>query len=293
MALKKAPKGSLDLVLKSVMVIFGAALYGVGFQFFMYPNSITSGGIIGISMIINQLTNLPVGAMTIILNIPLFAIAWRHFGAGFMISSFLGMALCSSCVDLYALFGIVLTNDPMLGAIIGGTIKGAGLGIIYLAGTTTGGVDIVAKLLRQRFAFINFGTLILILDMAIIVAYALILNKYESAMYSVICMFVTGRVIDLVLYGIGNSSVCYIISRKGEEISREIMDGSLHRGVTLLNATGAASGERHDVILCVIKCSQIAELKRIVKDIDDRAFVIVTDAKNVFGKGFDNISEVK
>ena len=186
MSLNKAPKGTLGLALKFLMIILGSAVYAVGFQFFMYPNSITSGGIIGISMIINELTKLPVGTMTIILNVPLFAIAWRHFGAGFMFSSFIGMALSSAFVDLFALFGIVATTDPMLGAIIGGTIKGAGLGIIYFVGATTGGVDIVAKFMRQRFAYINFGTLILILDAAIIVAYALILNKYESAMYSIL-----------------------------------------------------------------------------------------------------------
>ena len=173
------------------------------------------------------------------------------------------------------------------------TIEGAGLGIIYFVGATTGGVDIVAKFMRQRFAYINFGTLILILDAVIIMAYALILNKYESAMYSIICMFVTGRVIDLVLYGIDNSSVCYIISTKNDEISHEIISGHLHRGVTLLNATGAYSGERHDVIMCVIKRPQISELKRLVKGIDEHAFVVVTDAKNVFGNGFESISEVK
>lgn len=137
MSLNKAPKGTLGLALKFLMIILGSAVYAVGFQFFMYPNSITSGGIIGIAMIINELTKLPVGTMTIILNVPLFAIAWRHFGAGFMFSSFLGMALSSAFVDLFALFGIVATTDPMLGAIIGGTIKGAGLGIIYFVGATT------------------------------------------------------------------------------------------------------------------------------------------------------------
>ena len=113
----------------------------------------------------------------------------------------------------------------------------------------------------------------------------------ESAMYSIICMFVTGRVIDLVLYGIDNSSVCYIISTKNDEISHEIISGHLHRGVTLLNATGAYSGERHDVIMCVIKRPQIAELKRLVKGIDEHAFFVVTDAKNVFGNGFESIQE--
>ncbi|MDY3859150.1 MAG: YitT family protein [Candidatus Limivicinus sp.] len=275
------------------MILLGSAIYAVGFQFFMYPNSITAGGVVGISMILNQLMGLPVGIMTIVINIPLFLLAWRHFGPGFMIGSFVGMTLSSVFVDVFALTGVALTGDPMLGAIIGGVIKGAGLGCVYYFGATTGGVDILAKLLRRRYAYINFGTLILLIDTAVIAAYAVILHKYESAMYSIICMFVTGRVIDLVLYGIDNSSVCYIISDRSRDITDNIISGHLHRGVTILNATGAYSGEHRDVIMCVIKRPQITELKRVVKGIDERAFVIVTDAKNVFGNGFESISEVR
>ena len=145
--------------------------------------------------------------------------------------------------------------------------------------------------MRQRFAYINFGTLILILDAVIIVAYALILNKYESAMYSIICMFVTGRVIDLVLYGLDNSSIVYIVSHDTDAIVREITSGILHRGVTLLHAEGAYTHEEKQVIMCVIKRPQIAEIRRLVRMLDPNAFLVVSDAKNVFGNGFENIQE--
>ena len=244
-------------------------------------------------MLINQLTSIPVGVMTILLNIPLFIVAWKYFGLDFLLGSLTGMALSSAFVDLLAMTNIVLTNDKMLACVIGGVIKGAGLGMVYYVGATTGGIDIVAKLLRQKSPHMNFGTIVLILDAVVIMAYALVMGNYESAMYAIIAMFVVSKVIDLALYGIDNSSVCYIISEKSEEIAREITSGHMHRGVTLLEGKGAYTGKNKPVIMSVIKRHQIADIRRIVRSIDENAFFIMTDAKNVFGNGFESISEVK
>ncbi len=245
-----------------LVIVLGCALYAVGFQFFMYPNAIVAGGVTGVAMLINAFTHLPVGVLIIVLNIPLFLLSWRHFGLDFMISSLVGMLLSSVFVDALALTGVVMTSDPMLGAVIGGVIKGAGLGAVYYVGATTGGVDIVAKLLRERFAQINFGTLILIMDAVIVVLYAASLGRYESAMYAVIAMFVVSKVIDLVLYGIDNSSLCYIISERSETLTQSIISGPLRRGVTLLEGEGAYSHKQKQVLLCVIKRTQIGALRR-------------------------------
>ena len=281
------------LLRKYLTIILGCVLYAVGFRFFLYPNNITSGGVVGTAMIVNQLTGLPVGVMTILLNVPLFLVAWRHFGLDFLIGSLAGMGLSSVLVDLFAGFGIVATNDPMLASVIGGVIKGAGLGIVYYVGATTGGIDIVVKILRRRLASVNFGTIMLLLDTGIIAAYAMVLGRYESAMYSLICMYVTTKVVDLVLYGIDNACLCYIISDNTTAITQEIVSGPLHRGVTVLEGRGAYSGTHRDVLMCVIKRQQIGQLKRLVKAYDEKAFFIVTNAKNVFGNGFENISEVR
>ena len=277
---------------KYTVIILGAAVYAAGMQFFMFPNSVISGGVTGVAMIFNQLFGLPVGVMTILMNIPLFIVAWRYFGLDFMLGSLTGMAVSSAFIDLFALTGIVMTDDIMLASIMGGVIKGVGLGMVYYVGATTGGIDIVAKFLRQQRPHLNFGSIILVLDVIILIAYAMILNKYESAMYSIIGMFVVSKVVDLALYGIDISSVCYIISGQMEEIIRQITSGNMHRGVTILQAKGAYSGEDRPVIMTVIKRHQISEIRRIVKNTDKDAFFIVTDAKNVFGNGFENISEV-
>ena len=281
------------IISKYALITLGSVIYAIGFQYFMFPNQIVSGGLTGIAMILNRFTNWPVGMMILVMNTPLFLIAWRHFGLDYLIGSLVGTAVSSVCVDVLAMTSIVATDDPMLGSIIGGVIKGAGMGMIYYVGASTGGVDIVAKMLRQRCPQINFGTIVLMIDVVIVVAYAFVLNQFQSAMYSLIGMYVVSKVVDLALYGIDNSSLCYIISEKSEELTQSIINGNVHRGVTILSAEGAYSHQKKNVIMCVIKRTQIGEMRRLVRRVDERAFFIVTDAKNVFGRGFENISEVR
>ena len=281
----------LSRVIKYAIVTLGALIAAVGFQFFMFPNSIVSGGLTGVAQIINRLCGIPVGVLSIVLNVPLFILAWRQFGAHFTVDSFIGTVIFSVFIDLASMLDFSATNDPMLAGIIGGVIKGIGLGAIYYVGATTGGMDIVARFLRRRYPYINFGTFILLLDAVIIAAYAFIFHIAETAMYSLICMFVVSKAVDLVLYGLDNSSIVYIVSRRADDIVREITSGSLHRGVTLLHAEGAYTHEEHPVIMCVIKRPQIAEIRRLVRAMDDQAFLVVTDAKNVFGNGFDSIND--
>lgn len=284
-------KSALSIVVKYLIIVVGSLIFAASFQFFLYPNSIVSGGVTGIAQIINRLTGLPVGVLSIVMNVPLFIIAWRHFGLDFIVSSFVAMTLFSVFVDVFAVLNIAVTDDAMLASIIGGVIKGIGLGMIYYVGSTTGGIDIVVRLARRRYPHINFGTLMLVMDAVIVAAYALIFKIYDSAMYSLICMFVMSKVVDLVLYGLDNSSICYIISEHSEDIVKEITFGELHRGVTLLSGEGAYTHEKRPVVMCVIKRPQIAAIRRLVRTLDPNAFLIVTDAKNVFGKGFDSIND--
>lgn len=281
-----------DIILKYFLIIIGSAIYAAGFVFFMYPNSIIVGGVSGIAMIINYLTDLPVGIMTIVLNIPLFVIAWKYFGTGFIVSSLVGMTVSSVFVDLFTLLNFSATDDMLLACVIGGVVKGVGLGIVYYASATTGGTDIIAKFIRLKFPYVNFGTMVLITDSVIVIAFAIIFNKFESALYAAIAMFVVSKAVDLVLYGIDNSNVCYIISEKSEELIKRITN-QLHRGVTILDGEGAYSHQSKQILLCVIKRTQIAEIRKMIKGIDENAFFIVTDAKNVFGKGFGDIGDFK
>ena len=285
------PKHSAkEIVREWAYIVGGAACYAVGYCFFFYPNSVIPGGVTGISTIVNFLTGAPVGVLSIVLNIPLFAFAWRHFGLRFMLMSGAGMALTYIFIDGFNLLGFAATHDPLLACTIGAALNGTGLGLVYRSGATTGGTDIIAKVLRQKYPYINFGTFIMALNVVIISAYALIFRRLDAAFYAVIAMFVVSRAIDTVLYGLDTSKVCYLISNKSAELD-EAITATMHRGVTKLRGEGGYTGEEREVLMCVIKKRQITDIRKLVKAIDPNAFFIVTDAKDVFGNGFGNINE--
>ena len=285
------PKHSAkEIVREWAYIVGGAACYAVGYCFFFYPNSVVPGGVTGVSTIVNFLTGAPVGVLSIVLNIPLFAFAWRHFGLRFMLMSGAGMALTYIFIDGFNLLGLAATHDPLLACTIGAALNGTGLGLVYRSGATTGGTDIIAKVLRQKYPYINFGTFIMALNVVIISAYALIFRRLDAAFYAVIAMFVVSRAIDTVLYGLDTSKVCYLISNKSAELD-EAITATMHRGVTKLRGEGGYTGEEREVLMCVIKKRQITDIRKLVKAIDPNAFFIVTDAKDVFGNGFGNINE--
>ncbi len=278
--------------IRSVFLIaLGTALSSAGFAFFTFPNDIASGGVTGIAQILNHLFHLPVGLTSIVLNIPLFILAWKKLGLRFLLGSLLGLLGNSLFIDLFNSFGFCATDDMLLASVYGGLIRGFGSGLIYYTGATGGGSDIVARLLRRRYPYINFGTISLSIDAVVVVLFAFIVHKFDGAMYSVIAMFVSSRVVNFVLYGTANAAVCYIITICPQAIARAIGE-ELHRGATLLKAQGAYTGEERSVVLCVIKQQQIAELKKLISAIDERSFVIVTHSHEVFGKNFSNITKL-
>jgi len=275
----------LQLITIYAKIILGSAIYAAGFRFFLYPNSIVTGGVTGVAMILNYLSELPVGLLVIILNIPLFALAWKRFGTAFMVSSLAGMMSSSILMDVFGALSFVVTSDSLLASVYGGFVTGMGLGLVLSANATTGGVDIVAKFLRQKYQYINFGTLILFLDAVIIAAYAVVSRKYDSAMFAIISMFIASKVIDFALYGAASCKVCYIITDESRAV-RDAITRHLDRGVTFLRGEGGYSGKEMQVILCVIKQQQIVDLKRLVREIDENAFIIISDSREVFGNGF-------
>lgn len=273
-------------------VLAGCAVYGASFAFLTYPNNIVSGGLTGIAQIINLLTGLPVGVMVMVMNIPLFAVAWKKFGGRFIVYSLIGMVGTSVFIDLFDTLHLTLTNDTLLAAVYGGLMNGIAGGLVYRVGATTGGTDIAARLVRRKYAHINFGTIGLALNVVVVVAFAVIFHRFESAMYTMITMFVSSRVVNLILYGLANSGVCYIVTSTPHEMSRAIGE-SLSRGCTILKGEGAYSGKERDVVLCAMRRSQIPSLRRIVASVDESAFVIVTESHEVFGKNFGNISKIE
>ncbi len=271
-------------------ILFGVLVTGFAFRCLTFPNNIVSGGVTGVAQIINLLTGFPVGVCTILINIPLFLWAWKSLGRRFVVLTGICMFLSSLAIDLMEPYAKPLTSDPLLAAVYGGLFKGAGFGAIYTTGATTGGVDIPVRMLRRKYPHINFGTISLGINAVIIFGFALIFQRYDSAMYTLICMYISNKIINLILYGPVNSRLCYIISDRSEDLRHAITE-RLGRGATLLQGHGAWSGKEEQVILCVVKPPQIAALRRLVREIDESAFVVVSDARSVYGQGFESIQQ--
>ena len=277
-------------LLDILKMVLGSALVAAAFQFFTFPNSIVSGGVTGIAQIVHLLSNLPTGVLNIVLNIPLFIICWRHLGLRVLVGALAVMIMVSVFIDLFSLTGVAATDDPLLASVYGGVLNGAGYGLVYTTGVTGGGIDILAKLLRRKYPHINFGNFILGMNVIVVLTFAVLFHKYESCMYTMIEMFISSKVINLLLYGSNVSTVCYVISSVPAEIS-DAINREMHRGVTFLRGQGGWSGHDQPVILCVIKRPEIAQMRALVREVDEHAFFIVTEAKDVFGKNFENIRQ--
>ena len=271
-----------------IKIVVGSVVAAAGFRFFSYPNDIVAGGITGIAQILNRLIGTPVGVMVIIMNIPIFIICFRKLGMKSVIGALAVMLLSSILIDVFQMIPYIATDEPLLAAVYGGVLNGLGYGLVYSAGATSGGTDILAKLLRRHYPHINFGTLVMGLNVVVILAYAIIFRKAESCMYTMIQMFISTRIVNIVVYGPGISNLCYIITSKSDEITDAITH-EMKRGVTFLKAEGAWKHQERPVLMCVIKKQEIAHLRAIIRGVDEQSFLIVTEAKDVFGKGFENI----
>lgn len=270
-----------------LMIVFGSAVFSLGFDIFLEPSGISCGGVSGIAMLIvygTQSEVLTVGILSAVINIPLFFFGYHKIGKQFFFGSMLGMAVSSVCFDLFALLPAP-TVEPLVAALFGGVMSGAGLGIVFIAGASTGGVDIVARLLKLRFRNFPIGKILLCMDLCTAVATGIVYGEFDHTLYSAITLFLSSTVLDKVVYGLDYSKVALIISDKHEEIAVAI-DSQLDRGVTLLRGRGFYRRADKDILLSAVKRKQLAQLKELVMSIDPNAFLILQDAHQVLGDGF-------
>ena len=267
-------------------ITLASAIYALGFCWCYDPNQIGFGGITGVGQILNHFFPiLPIGTVVILLNIPLFLLGWRLLGGHLLVSSLYAMFVSSAFIDLINLFFTFDPMDPLLACIFGGVSMGGSLGVVFLQGATTGGTDLIARLLKLKLAWLPMGKLLLGIDLVVIVAVALAFRNLYSAMYGVVALYISSLVMDGVLYGIDNAKVAYIISDAYEQITDAIIH-DIDRGVTILQGQGAYSGAEKKVLMVAFKQRQIVALKRTVKEIDPAAFLIVCEAHEVLGDGF-------
>jgi len=266
------------------VIAVGAALVGVAADLFFVPNRLVSGGIVGISTMLYHTLGLPVGVMTLALNVPLL-IAAAIWGGGLkrLARTLFGIAVMSATIDLLKPYLPPVTADPLLYATFGGLMDGIGLGLVFRAGGTTGGVDIIANLLN-RWHGIRLGTTILMAN-ALILGAAGLLFGIEPALYALLVTIVSSRAIDLVQEGVSPTRSVMIVSRQSEQIAKAV-NTRMVRGVTIIPARGAYTGAEQPVLLCAILQSEVTRLKLLVQEMDPDAFVIVSPASEVLGAGF-------
>ena len=267
-------------------IALGSVLYSLSFDWFYVPNQIGFGGLTALGMILNHLSPaIPIGTVVLVLNIPIFILGWKFLGGHTLVSSLFAMAATSVLVDLIAAIYTFPPMDPMLAAVFGGVSLGASLGMIFSKGATTGGTDLIARLLKLPFAWLPMGKLLLAVDLSMLLAVSIAFRSMESAMYGIISLYISTLVMDMVLYGLDQSKVAYIVTARPQEIAAEI-DRQMDRGATFLHGEGSFSREEKLVLMCAFKQKQIVPLKALVHALDPEAFLIVCDAHEVLGQGF-------
>ena len=270
------------------LIILGAAIYALAVELFYVSAGLTTGGLTGVALILNKLIPLPVGVMVLAMNIPLFLLGYKSMGRYFFFTSLIGVVASSLAIDLFSVSLPVipaLTADRLLCSVLGGAMSGMGLGLVMAAGGSTGGVDIVGLLLSRKQDGLSLGRLIMLMDIVIVAANTLIFRDIAAALYTAIAMYLSGVVLDSVMYGANIASVTFIITKKSDEIAKTLIE-TLGRGVTILNGTGAYTGEPQSLLICAIGRRQLSHMKRLVRGCDPNAFIIVSAAREVFGNGF-------
>lgn len=266
-------------------ITLGCALYALCFNWFFQPNHISMGGFTGIGQIVNRLfPMLPVGVMSIVLNIPLFIAGVRKQGVKLLISSLYAMGVASLMLDGLAAAYAFHPMEPLLASLYGGVLLGISMGLLLLVGATTGGTELAARLLKYRFRSISIGRLCLSIDVTVICLYALTFRSVHNALYGIIAMYISSLAMDAVIYGSVNAKIAYVISARSGEVAGRLLGMDL--GVTLLEGRGGFSGDAKQVVMCAFKRSQIAAVKSAVTEIDPGAFIIVCDAHEILGEGF-------
>ena len=273
-------------ILKSYGIIAaGSILFGFAFDLFFAANQVSVGGITGLAQVINVLIpQLSVGFLTALLNIPLFLAGWKLIGFHLLASSLFSMLVSSLAIDGIALLWRFPPMDPMLASVCGGALLGLAYGIVFAQGATTGGTDIVARILKLKFPWLPMGELILVPDAVVLALAAAAFGEIEAALYGAIALFASAKVMDAVLYGLDLSKVAYIVSDHWERIAGALLEQD--RGITVLQGWGAYTRQEKRVLMIAFKQREIVRIKRSVYEMDPKAFLIVCDARDVLGEGF-------
>ena len=287
--MKEKAKGFVMDVLCDAL---GGIIFAVGIACFVGPAQIAPGGVSGLSILVNYLTGLPVGTVNLGFNIPLLLLAWCFLGRVFTLRTLRSVFIQSVMIDLVSLWLPAYTGERIMAALFGGVAVGAGLALVFMRGSTTGGTDIVSRLIQLRFRHVSIGKLLFMVDTAVLLLSVAVFRNIETGLYGMITIYTSNRILDGILYGLDTGKVVLVISEKNQQIAQQVMD-RLERGATFLQAEGAWSGQEKKVLLCVVRAVQCYRVEEIVRAADPDAFLVVMEANQIAGEGFRPITSDK
>ena len=275
------------VVLDVLFMTVGSIIYAVGVNGFTAPNNIAPGGVTGIATMLNYLFDTPIGTVILLINIPIIIWAVVEIGYKLVAKTMLAVVLNSVAVDVVALFMPAYHGDALIITLIAGVCEGVGLSLVFMRGATTGGTDMIARLLNHRLRHLSMGKLMLAVDGCIVLVSAFVFQSMESAVYACIVIFVSTQIIDAILYGTdaGNGKMFFVLSQKNEEIAARILT-ELDRGVTFLKSRGAYLKQEGEMLFCAVRRFEVFKISEIIREVDPDAFIIVGDAGEIAGEGF-------
>ena len=267
-------------------IVLGCLIGGAAYPLFLLPNNIAPGGLSGVAMVLNYIFHWPVGMTSLIMNIPLFLVGYKTMGRVFVVRSLIATVLFSAAIDMLPL--APMSTDPLLGTLYGGLLLGVGLGFILRGGATTGGTDMAARMVHKYLPFLSVGMFLFLIDCIVVVAAWIFIGSSE-ALYALICIFISGKAVDMVMLGLSSNKACFVMTGEWERVSQRLMT-EMDRGVTQLSARGAYSGAERPVVLCVLPPQEVSRLKAIVRQEDEKAFMFITEAHEALGEGFSSLT---
>lgn len=265
-----------------ILVIAGVTLMSAAYQLFLVPNRIAPGGFTGLATIAHYKLGWPIGLTVILMNAPLFVLALKRLNMKFTLMSLAAMLGLSMMIDLLPVYPV--THDLLLASVYGGLILGAGLGMVVLGGATTGGSDLSAKLILTGMPHVSIGRVLLAIDF-VVIALSGVAFDLQMALYALVSLFISARIVDVMQEGLTSAKMFFCVTDKPEAIAERVML-EMERGVTFLEARGAYTGQNRTMLFCVVDRTQVRGIKHIVAEVDPRAFLVVTDAREAMGEGF-------
>lgn len=291
-SVKKADFKKIFSVLSQYLLcVAGAFLYALAVSIFVTPLKFAAGGVTGLGILVNYaFPVISTGMFVFAANIPLFIISWKKFGFRFIARTVFATALVSVFIDILAYLGEKYNwffdgEEKLVGAIFGGIIAGAGLGIVFLGGATTGGLDILARLLKLKFPHFSVGRLILICDFTVVVLSGIVYKSVESVLYSIIIVFLSSLALDYIVAGRSHSKLLFIMTDYYEAVTKDIIS-ICGRGVSVIPAKGGYTGNDKKMLMCVVRTHEVARVRSVVAKYDKNPFIIITDSSEVLGQGF-------